>query len=111
LIENRVRQSRGRRFPISIFGTIRELRQALPDCEHTDDELERVIVANAVFAGVDIAFDRSYRDRMDGLLKGPVSRNPKLVASREVIWRGPVADDVGIGAERPGELSSARLIG
>ena len=61
-IEGRmIRRRSGRTFPISISGMIHELRQAFPTCEHTDEELERVIVANAVFANVDLAFDRTSR--------------------------------------------------
>jgi hypothetical protein len=60
-VENRIRHRSGHTFPISVCETIRDLRQTFPACEHTDDELERVIVANAVVAGVDVAFDRDTR--------------------------------------------------
>jgi len=60
-IEARIRNRSGRTFPISIADMIGEMRQAFPTCEHTDEELERVIVANAVFANMNVAFDRSSR--------------------------------------------------
>jgi hypothetical protein len=49
--------TRGNRL-ISVPGLVSEIRSALPDCEHTDDELAQLVSVIAVSKGLSLSFVR-----------------------------------------------------
>lgn len=57
MIESYVAARVGTKRPISTADVVRMIRQALPDCEHTDPELVNLIATIAVSKGCDVAFD------------------------------------------------------
>lgn len=57
VIESYVAARVGTKHPISTADVLRTVRQALPDCEHTDRELIDIVATIAISQGCNVAFD------------------------------------------------------
>ena len=50
--------AKGGRRLVSVPATVMQIRKAIPDCEHTDEELAHLVSVIAVSRGCDLSFVR-----------------------------------------------------